>query len=301
MMNGESDIPITDWTLEGRKMYVESNKDLIEYIVSISLEELCCERVFTVFGSMDKAVDKIIARFLVNEFDEGKAPCKNIGIFKELDFWISHMTGGKVSSRKRYNEIDTNFLGDVDLGSDHEINQLNRLSSVLREFSMCVASDVISYWFKANKKVVDGLSLKNDNHDTEVKNLRSGSNTTKYKADASFRFLYRLLKVSDSFCSDGYRVFFENKYLVRGLNEPQYTAQGIEDHLTKDKVRRYILRVIDHHDSHKNEYSLFDQNLLKSIAKKSLLELYELDKDEEIRAEYSIKLKSLSDICAEAL
>ncbi len=53
-------LPITDWSVEGRKEYLEQNRPCIELVLYEALEVFDERKVSLMFGSQDNAIDRII-------------------------------------------------------------------------------------------------------------------------------------------------------------------------------------------------------------------------------------------------
>ena len=121
----------------------------------------------------------------------------------------------------------------------------------------------------------------------------SNSQKTRYKADAAFRYLYFFLdfkRHSGTFSN------YEKKYLVKGDNILQYVVCGSETHQNKHEVRLTIKKIIKKfHDLHiqTEDSSYLLRSLFKGIAKKAVLDVYEINNNEPDRIEYETLLKSL--------
>lgn len=285
-------IPITDWSLSGRKEYVSENRTNIELVIERGVETLADDVVSKVFGSIEKIPDEIIKRFLVPELDSSIVPSHDLHLFSEINFWIKHKTGGRASSRSyRAESLDQTGLslaeGNHEQGACAE-TRLNQIIKSLETFNSLVAPDVIGYWMMANKKLLDSF-LSSEDH--AIEHRGSEAKKTKYKADASFRFCYHFLKLNEKLSGEHNRLAFESKYLVKGPNKPQYVSGNEESHALKHNVRIFIKKVILFYEAHCIDYDELVHCLIKPMTKKSLLDQYEFDK--ESIDEYGIKLKSL--------
>ncbi|PKF77549.1 hypothetical protein CW749_20890 [Vibrio sp. vnigr-6D03] len=281
---------INDWSVEGRKQYLEEHRITIEVILSNALEEFYGPKLSSVFGCQDKAKDKILDMFVSERLDKKELlkrsiPC-NLGLFNQIDFWCKYKTGISVKSIQQIS-LDSNLLGHDGLTGNDIEHDIEKLSRCLTLFSHSVAPDIVGYWFLANKKLLDEL-IGFINVDPNVAQELKGSPAkwSKYKADASFRYLCLYLNV-DSKVSDFDK--YKRKYLTRGKNEPQYVADGTESHLEKFEVRKSVAKIIDYfHRVNSDAPPVLCQKLLKSAAKKSLLAQYEIN-DEFVHYE---KLKN---------
>lgn len=288
-MTGIDLLPITDWSLSGREKYASVNQDRIVLVIERAAETLADDTISRVFGSVEKVVDEVIKRFLVPELDSSRLPSRDIHLFSDMNFWIKHKTGGRASS-KSHRTVSPLPLSE---GSYEQRfcaeTRLNKIAMSLEIFNNLVASDVIGYWMMANKKLLDSFL---SSEDQAIKHQGSEAKKTKYKADASFRFCYHFLSLSDRLSEESYRFDFESKYLVRGPNKPQYVSANEETHISKHQVRLFIKKVILFYERHFNDYDELAHCLIKPMTKKSLLDQYEFDK--EAIAEYGNKLKALS-------
>jgi hypothetical protein len=283
-----TDIPIiSDWSVSGRRKYLEKNQVIIDLVIKTALEELEDSSVSKVFGSIDKAVEDIKKRFLDEYLDAEKCPNRDLNLFSNINFWMQYKTRGNFSTNSRSIGLMPGEVVAPDEGSLECV--IERISTTLKEFNKCVAPDMIGYWLKANKKFIDEVSLGIE-LDNEAQFLGSGGKHTKYKADASFRFFYVYLgtdrKVDDFRSED-----FKSKYLARGDNKPQYTSNGYEDHATTDRVRKHIVKVIDFYSCHVEDFGKIELALMKPFAKKSLLDLYKIK-----NSGYAERLKNLTSI-----
>lgn len=286
-------IPITDWSLSGRQAYVESNRAIIELVIDRAVEAFSDDVIFRVFGSVEDVPSEIIKRFLVPELDQFKVPARDISLFSHIFFWVKHKTSGRGSSKSLITaslDHPSSLLCEVnnDIGNSLD-NQCFRISSSLKTFNDLVASDVIGYWMMGNKKLLDTF-LPSEDH--AIEHQGSETKKTKYKADASFRFCYHFLKLSDKLSEERNRVYFESKYLVKGPNKPQYVSANEESHIQKHNVRLFIKKLIQFYELHYSDYDELSHCLIKPMAKKSLLDQYEFDRKSADK--YGSKLKSLS-------
>jgi len=285
-------MPITDWSLAGRQDYVENHRIKIELVIGMAFEKLSEDVVSRIFKSVDEGVATVIRRFLVLELDPLKVPACDISLFSQLNFWIKHKTGGRASSKshitKSHDQADWSLAeGKHEQGVCAE-NLLNQIIMSLESFNFLVAPDVIGYWMIANKKLLDSFL---SSADKAFEHQGSEAKKTKYKADASFRFCYHFLRLSDKLSEEYSKAAFESKYLVKGPNKPQYVSGNEESHISKHQVRSFIKKVIQFYEEHYNDYDELTHCLIKPMTKKSLLDQYEFDK--ESITEFGKKLKSL--------
>jgi len=286
-------IPITDWSLSGRQAYVESNRANIVLVIERAAETLADDVVSMVFGSVEKTPDEIIKRFLVPELDSSRVPSHDLHLFSEINFWIKHKTGGRASSKSHRtvsrDQTSLPLPEGNNVPGDCAETRLNRINMSLQKFNTLVAPDIIGYWMMANKKLLDTF-LPSEDH--AIEHQGSETKKTKYKADASFRFCYHFLKLSDKLSEERNRVYFESKYLVKGPNKPQYVSENEESHIQKHNVRLFIKKLIQFYEFHYSDYDELSHCLIKPMAKKSLLDQYEFDRKSADK--YGSKLKSLS-------
>ncbi|WP_422449094.1 MULTISPECIES: hypothetical protein [unclassified Endozoicomonas] len=292
MWNG--DLPIGDWSYDGRKHYVDSYRDRIELVIEAAFETFDAEKISTVFSSQKAGVEQIITRFLVPDLDPEKLPCRDIRLFSEIGFWIEHKTRGRVSSRTKTHgrhEL-TEQVGRESFEVEVE-NALDQLAHGLRRLNSHVASDLVYYWLLANKKLLDEIGCLEKWYEIAQEPEQKGSATkaTRYKADACFRYLYLFFEMGKRIDDREAACSYERKYLVKGENKPQYTSPGVEEHSEKAKVRRVIRKIIDQFLSIKPKLTPLQQCLYKAMAKKSLVDLYEFE--EVYREEYRNKITLL--------
>lgn len=284
--------PITDWSETGRIKYIQDNEFLVELIISQACDLFGEQEISHYFKEQDKVVDWIINQFKSSQFNYEKLPKglpKDINLFSELNFWFKYKTGKSKISAAPLVELKDEHIENAIQQSDFE-SDIDILVKHLEQFNELVASDIITYWLMANKKLLDELSFKSDSAD-EVST--SNSQKTRYKADAAFRYLYFFLGFKENL---GAFSDYEEKYLVKGDNSPQYVAGGSETHQSKHKVRLTIKKIIkkfyDIHIETEDSSSLI-RSLFKGIAKTSVLDVYEINKNDPDRSKYEKLLKSL--------
>ncbi|MEY8198128.1 MAG: hypothetical protein RPS47_02690 [Colwellia sp.] len=293
-MTDEGLYPIEDWSLTGRSAYVEKNRAIIELVICRAIDILGDKKVFDVFRSEEQAVEEVIKRFLVANLNPSQLPKRDISLFGQLQFWIKHKTGGRASSKsfskactdQVERELVSNHIGPEEISIE---NRLESLSNSFDTFRKLVAPDIAGYWMGANKKLLDEFSIPAD---VVVEHVGSEAKKTKYKADATFRFCYHFLALSEKLAGENHRASFEAKYLKMGPNKPQYVSGIKETHIDKHNVRLFIKKVILFYEDNYNDYDHFVHCLLKPMTKKSLLDQYEFDK--ESINEFGNKLKLLS-------
>ncbi|CEO41330.1 hypothetical protein [Photobacterium kishitanii] len=293
----DNDLPITDWSHVGRQKYVDKNRQIIELVIEQALENFDEKTISLAFQSQAYAVSKIIDLFLLSYFSVDELPNgipKDIKLFSQLPFWVNYKTAGNVyvgdSSHKQalsnsVHEQSESKVESVD-------TNVQKLAKNLKKLNQHVAPDLISYWLLANKKLLRELSsLECDL--VEIENEVSSPQKTRYKVDASFRYLYLFLNVAKHLDSVE---FYENKYFVKGLNRPQYVAGHSETHQTKHQVRQTIKHIIS------RLYEIFAETddkdsitraLFKAIAKTAVLDVYEINKNDTYRLDYEQKLRKL--------
>lgn len=295
----DDSLPIHDWSLNGRNEYIESNRVIIELTIEQTLEKSDEQTVSLAFQSQDKAKNKIIDLFCAEQFEVINLPIgipKDIRLFTELAFWINYKTAGKVYTGKRVkkqleeDKYQSSQLVDNDL-------KIRNLARNLIRLNQCVAPDIIGYWLLANKKLLRELSLskslKDDFDLDEIENEVSDTQKTRYKVDASFRYLSLFLNLDSRF---GNFDFYQKKYLVKGLNRPQYVANKTESHHEKHKVRLVIKNIIQQFYeilSSIDDRDILERSLFKSIAKSAVLDVYEINKSDPDRLICIKKLKLL--------
>lgn len=291
-------LPIHDWSLNGRNEYIESNRVIIELTLEQGLEELDEQTVSSAFQSQDRAKNKIIDLFCAKQFEVSNLPIgipKDIRLFTELAFWVKYKTAGKVFTGNRVKvELEESYQSSLSVDNDLKIRELAR--NLIR-LNHCVAPDIIGYWLLANKKLLRELaltkSLKNYADLDEIKNEVSDTQKTRYKVDASFRYLTLFLNLDSRFVNFDY---YKKKYLIKGLNRPQYVANKTESHQEKHKVRIVIKNII--HQFHEilssiDDRDTLERSLFKSIAKSAVLDVYEINKSDSERSICMKKLKLL--------
>lgn len=294
MMISESNLPITDWSLDGREAYLEKNRVMIELILYEALEIFGEDDTSRVFSTQQKAIENIISMFLRPDFDCSYFENADLSIFSQLNFWVKYKTKGNYSAKKASLKDDCEVEGYQEDGSTNNI--IDSLAKSLNQFNNKVASDLIGFWLLANKKLLDGLSADIEIDYSSIDDLdedMSDAKITRYKADACFRFCYCYLSLSTKI-SDPHKDLYEKKFLTKGSNKPQYVYKfmNIEPQDVKHRIRKYIEKIIDFHIENRSDYSKLDLILLKSIAKKTLLSHYKFDKT--ATKLYSSKINSLS-------
>jgi len=297
----EINLLIEDGSQEGRKNYIETNRHIVELVIAEALEIFPNEEAISkVFRGQEQAIKKIIEMFLSPHFSLDSVMYKGIKLFSQLPFWINYKTRGKFNTSPN-NNIKPNSMKYKETPSESNTLHYNELTQTLIKLSPCVAADVIGYWLKANKKLLNELAL---NQTLTHLSVFSGIETyvskpqeTRYKADAAFRFLFLYLGVGKR---QGIADCYEKKYLTRGENKPQYVSLARESHHDKHLVRVTIKKIIDEFSEiHKQSENLdiITFSLLKVIAKKSILDVYEFNSnnsDEKVIEEYIHKLKSFN-------
>ena len=288
-------LQITDWSLEGRQRYIKKNRDTVKLVIEYALEEFSGEAAISkAFRSQELASEGIIKRFLVPELDPKKVPSDNIILFSNIEFWIKHKTQGRAST-KSYTLTETEHIDECDISSELEQHRV-LLAKNLLDFNKAVDPDLTGFWMQANKKLIDNLALSAPLNSIFGHSEFDGSPTkfTRYKADACFRFLYVHLKFKNLLSDDSSSGLYERKYFTRGSNKPQYTYDGYEGHVEKDKIRRFIMRIIDLFLEHHPNSSILDQCLFRTMAKKTLIEHYEINgQPRQIYKDKIYKLRSL--------
>ena len=295
------DLPITDASQEGRKSYIEKNRVVVELVIRQAFDDLHEEIISKVFGSEDKAVSTIIQLFIspIFSLEKVKHKHKNINLFTQLKFWVKYKTAGNVSTYSRVKADENCSLLDKIKSPEELYLPLDEISESMELFNKCVAPDVINYWFKANKKLLDELSI-NASNDLkpvlfEIENSVSPPQETRYKVDAAFRYLFLYLEINKRIDTANN---YAKKYLTKGKNKPQYVSVDSETHEDKHHVRLSIIKIIDKFcEIHKNSEpsDVLTYSLLKAISKKSVLDVYEFNPnntDKKEIDEYAYKLKS---------
>lgn len=294
------DLPITDASQEGRKNYIESNRYVVELVISKALETFQKEDVISkVFRSQDKAIEKIIEMFLSPHFSLNSTLYKDIRLFSQLNYWIRYKTRGSftVSSSNR---IKSNCMKEQVKTENDSASYYKEITQILPEFNRRVAADVIKYWFKANKKLLNELlpsvSSSMSSNIIEVDTKVSDSQVSRYKVDAAFRYLFLYFGIDKQIETTGH---YERKYLTKGENKPQYVSGIRETHQDKHYVRLSIKNIIDqffeiHKKSDKSD--IISHSLLKVIGRKAVLDVYEINSksgDKDVVKEYQYKLSCL--------
>jgi len=261
------------------------------------LETFTEDIISKTFGSQEKAVTKIIELFVSPRFSLERVRYKNIHLFTQLKFWVSLKTAGNV---KTYSNVITNETGNHqdNIKRTNELN-LEEISNSLEVFNKCVAADVIKYWFKANKKLLDELAFNESRHlesgFSDIENSVSNSQEPRYKVDAAFRYLFLYFGIDKQLDTANKYV---NKYLTKGENKPQYVSVGSETHQDKHHVRISIIKIIDKFcEIHKSSDAsdALTYSLLKAIAIKAVMDVYEINSKNTAKKfieEYTDKLKS---------
>ncbi|MDO6505542.1 hypothetical protein Q4506_00640 [Colwellia sp. 4_MG-2023] len=294
------DLPISDASQEGRKNYIESNRFAVEYVIAEALEVFQKEDVISkVFRSQDKAIEKIIEMFLSPHFSLNSTPYKDIRLFSQLNFWVNYKTRGRfnVSSSNR---VESNSMKEHVKPENEVASYYKEITKILPEFNRRVAADVIKYWFKANKKLLNELlpseSTGMSTNIFEVENKVSDSQDSRYKVDAAFRYLFLYFGIDKQIETAGH---YERKYLTKGENKPQYVSGIRETHQDKHHVRLSIKNIIDQFfEIHKksDNSDILSHSLLKVIGRKAVLDVYEINSksgDKDVVNEYNYKLSSL--------
>lgn len=293
------DLPITDWSLVGRQTYVDRNRRVIELIIEQALEDFDEKAISNAFRHQTNAVTKIIDLFLLNHFSVDRLPIdipKDITLFSQLPFWVSFKTAGNVHAgdgayKQALVESDYELpefkVDDIDL---HQ----QKLAKNLKKLNQHVAPDLIGYWLQANKKLLNELSGSGEfSKVVEIENDVSDSQKSRYKADASFRYLYLFLNIAEHINTVE---SYENKYFVKGLNCPQYVAGHPETHQTKHQIRLTIKQIINRLYEiylETGDHDVLTLSLFKAIAKKAVLDVYEINKNEPYYSDCAHKLLQL--------
>lgn len=289
-------LPITDWSEIGRQKYVDVNRQAIELIIERALEDFDEKNISITFGNQTNTVGNIIDLFLLSHFSVEKLPTaipKDITLFSQLSFWIKYKTAGKVSGSFKQSlvEAKNEQSMDIELGMDSQVQNLARN---LQRLSHHIAPDLIGYWLDANKKLLNELSESGDiSRNFEIENDVSAAQKSRYKADASFRYLYFFFDIAEDINNVE---LYEKKYFVKGLNRPQYVAAQSETHHAKHQVRLTIKQIINRFHAiyaETPDHDVLTRALFKGIAKKALLDVYEINKNEPNYADFTQKLKQL--------
>ncbi|QHS12695.1 hypothetical protein [Shewanella sp. Arc9-LZ] len=292
-------LPITDWSFIGRQKYVDKNRLVIELVIEQALEDFDEKTISVAFGRQASSVAKIIDLFLLSHFCVDRLPTaipKDIKLFSQLAFWVRYKTAGHVhvgsESRKQAlveseQGLSESKVANIDL-------DLQVLSKNLKKLNQHVAPDLIGYWLQANKKLLNELPTFEDfSQVVEIENDVSDTQKTRYKVDASFRYLYLFLNIAEHIDTVER---YENKYFVKGLNRPQYVAGNSETHQTKHQVRQTIKQIINRFHAiftETGDNDVLIRALFKSIAKKAVLDVYEISKNEPYYSDYTQKIIQL--------
>jgi len=290
-------LPITDISKEGRQNYVVQYKQQIELVLLEAMHRLedrfsKNDQFIKVFSSHDSAVDKIIYLFLAESFDLEKAPVKDLSLFTQLDYWLEYKTGGRLGSNKVFSN-NQNQVEDIGGRVNQLDNHIESLAKGLGQLSLRVAPDLVGYWLMANKKLLnESGALEQLGYDNEyLEHKGSEGKKSRYKADACFRYLYLFLNIRPKLSNHDYIDIYEDKYFIRGDNVPQYTSVQTEDHLKKMYARKVIRQIIDKLEELHSECDLLQICLIRTMARKSLVDLYEFETSYQF--EYREKLKGL--------
>ena len=295
----DNDLPITDWSDVGRQKYVDKNRQIIELVIEQALENFDEKTISLAFQSQAYAVSKIIDLFLLSHFSIDKLPNgipKDIKLFSQLAFWVNYKTAGNVyvgdGSHKQV--LSDSIYEQSESKAESLDSNVKKLARNLKKLNQYVAPDLISYWLLANKKLLRelssfecGLGL------VKIDNEVSSPQKTRYKVDASFRYLYLFMNVAKHLDSVE---LYENKYFVKGINRPQYVAGHSETHQTKHQVRQTIKHIISRlHEifTETDDKDSITRALFKAIAKTAVLDVYEINKNDRYRFDYEQKLREL--------
>ncbi|MFC3678775.1 hypothetical protein [Bacterioplanoides pacificum] len=276
-----NDLTPDDWTLEGRKNFVEEHRDRIVLIIEHAAETLLDdETVSTVYGSMDKVPDEVINRFLVPELDSSKLPCTDISVFSELHFWTKHKTRGRKGAARQSGSSFPDVDG-VEGASDLVLDPMEKVATTLKRLNSKVDADLVGFWLEANKKFKEYIGDQFEGSAEDTCRNTSPPQRSRYKADACFRFNYLHLKLGNipDVRDRTARRDYESKYFQKGNNSPQYVYRGTEpeSHQTKQEIRTFIMRLIEQLSSMNEDLDNLERILLKPALKKALLDLYEFD------------------------
>jgi hypothetical protein len=295
----ENNLPIEDCSQKGREEYIEKNRVVVELVIQQAFGDLHEEIISKAFGNEDKAISKIIQLFISPLFSLEKVKHKNIKLFTQLKYWVKYKTAGNVSTYSRVKADENCSLLDKVKSPEELYLPLDKISESMELFNKCVAPDVVKYWMKANKKLLNELAI-NENIDLasnayDIENSVSNTQETRYKVDAAFRYLFLYLGIGKQLDTANKYV---KKYLTKGDNKPQYVSVERETHHDKHLVRLSIIKIIDKFcEIHKNSEpsDVLTYSLLKAISKKSVLDVYEFNPnntDKKEIDEYAYKLKS---------
>ncbi|EGU56217.1 hypothetical protein VINI7043_16368 [Vibrio nigripulchritudo ATCC 27043] len=270
-------LPITDWSVEGRKQYLEQHRACIELVLYEALEVFDERKVSLTFGCQVNAVARIIDMFSSDSFENEKLPNgipRDIKLFSQIDYWCKLKSGVVFAGLQQlgHDEIDI-----VDNQTDRGafVIDLDQLSNCLGIYSQLVAANMVYFWLQANKKLLDELGQVEAPIESDFEGCMDKS-TTRYKVDSSFRYLCVFLDVEPQI--PGFHLY-KSKYLTKGENKPQYTAKKTEkeSHLTTSEIRSVVTKTIDYfYRVYCEEPSPICQVLLKSVGGKSLLDQYKI-------------------------
>ncbi|MCT8988294.1 hypothetical protein [Shewanella phaeophyticola] len=283
----------------GRQNYVDENRLVIVLVIEQALEDFDEKTISIAFGHQDTAADKIIDLFLRSHFCVSQLPTaipKDITLFSQLAFWVRYKTAGKVSvgNGSYKQDLDDSIYEQSISNNVCMDSHVPKLARNLKKLNQQVAPDLIGYWLQANKKLLNELALSDDlSQVVEIENEVSAPQTTRYKVDASFRYLYQFLNIAEHLDTVA---LYENKYFVKGLNRPQYVSGYSETHQTKHQVRQTIKHIINRfHEtfSDVDDKDFLTRALFKTIAKKAVLDVYEINKNEPNYSDYAHKLLQL--------
>ena len=285
-----NNLPISDWSEVGRQNYIADNRYMVELVISKACESFDEVEISKYLRSQDDAVESIIQLFLSSKFNYEKLPPdipENINLFSQINFWIKFKTGRSSGSIRNQSLSSSEYVEKATESTDKFISdEIEVLAGNTAKLSKLVASDIITYWLMANKKLLDELSPENISV-TEIST--SPTQKTRYKADAAFRYLFLFCGLDKHFTEYG------RKYLTKGKNIPQYVSEGTESHKNKYLVRESIKKIIQkfYEINSQIENDVLTRALLKGIAKNATLDVYEINQSDSERKRLEIKLKSL--------
>ncbi|GAB2640182.1 hypothetical protein [Vibrio panuliri] len=269
--------PITDWSVEGRKQYLEQHRPCIELVLYEALEVFDERKVSLTFGSQANAVVRIIDMFLSDGFENEKLPNgipRDIKLFSQIDYWCK-LKSGVVFARLQQLGHDEVDIVDNQTDRGTFVTDLDQLSKCLGIYSQLVAANMVYFWFQANKKLLDELGQVEPPIESKFEGCIDKS-TTRYKVDSSFRYLCVYLDIESKI--PGFRLY-KSKYLTKGENKPQYTAKKNEreSHNTTSEVRSVVTKIIDYFCRvHSDEPSSLCLALFKSVGNTTLLDQYKI-------------------------
>jgi hypothetical protein len=286
-----NNLPISDWSEIGRQNYINENRYVVELIISRACEDFDEVELSKYLRSQDDAIESIIQLFQSSKFNHEKLPPdipENINLFSQLNFWIKFKTGRSSGSIKNQSLSSSEYVEKATESTGKFISdEIEVLAGNTAKLSKLVASDIITYWLMANKKLLDELSPENSSV-TEI--LASPPQKTRYKADAAFRYLCLFCGIDKHFTEYG------RKYLTKGSNVPQYVSEGSETHQSKHQVRQSIKKIVQKFyeiNSQIDDDAYLIRALLKGIAKNAVLDVYEINKSDSDRMHLEKMLKSL--------